>query len=120
MLVSAERTDMFDNNTSAVDCSDEEFRTFETSLYPVLHRTTANVPLRTVQQTRGQKVFEARHAAARRYDQRNMSDNKSAYPALISNISERDRSKDVDQIDDVLRTFINQTQICEQIRHSQR
>ena len=83
MLVSVERTVMFDNNTLAVDCSDEEFRTSETSLYQVLHRTTANDPLKIVQQTRGQKGFEARRAAARRYDQWNMSDNKSAYIALI-------------------------------------
>ena len=85
------------------------FRKIETSLYQVLHRTTANVPLRIVQQTRGQKGFEARHATARRYDQRNMSDNKSAYAALISNIGERDRAKDVDQFDDILRTLINET-----------
>ena len=109
MLVSAERTVVFDNNTLAVDCSDEEFRTIETSLYQVQHRTTGNVPLRTVQQTRGQKGFEARRATARRYDQRNMSDNKSADAALISNFSERDRAKDVDQFDDILRTLINET-----------
>ena len=82
-----------------------------TSLYQDLHTTTANVPLRTVQQTRRQKGFEARRATARRYDQRNMSDNSSASAALISNISERDRSKDVDQFEDILRTFINETQI---------
>ena len=45
----------------------------------------------------------------RRYDQRNMSDKRSAYAALISNISERDRAKDVEQFDDILRTFINET-----------
>ena len=33
------------------DCSDDEFRSIEASLYPVLHRTTANEPLRRVQQT---------------------------------------------------------------------
>ena len=32
---------------------------------------------------------------------------KSAYAALISNISEKDRAKDVEQFDDILRTFIN-------------
>ena len=38
-----------------------------------------------------------------------MSDRNSAYAALISNISERDRVKDVEQFDDMLRTFINET-----------
>ena len=33
----------------------------------------------------------------RRYDQRNTSDRSSAYAALISNITERDRAKDVEQ-----------------------
>ena len=45
----------------------------------------------------------------RRYDQRNTSDRSSAYAALISNISERDRAKDVEQFDDILRNFINET-----------
>ena len=57
----------------AFDCSDEEFRSVEASLYQVLHRTTANEPLRIVQQTRGQTGFEAWLAIVRRYDQRNMS-----------------------------------------------
>ena len=43
----------------------------------------------------------------RRDYQRNVSDNHSAYAALISNISGRDRAKDVEQFDDVLMTFIN-------------
>ena len=43
----------------AFDCSDEEFRSIEASLYQVLHRTTSNEPLRIVQQTKGQKGFEA-------------------------------------------------------------
>ena len=38
-----------------------------------------------------------------------MSDKISAYAALISNISERDRAKDVEQFDDILRTFITET-----------
>ena len=42
-----------------------------------------------------------------RYDQRNMTDTKSAYAALISNISDRDRAKDAKQFDDILRTSIN-------------
>ena len=57
----------------------------------------------------GQKGFEAWHAVARRYDQRNMSDSTSAYAALISNISAQDRAKDAEQFDDILRTFINET-----------
>ena len=44
----------------------------------------------------------------RRYDQRNMSDNNAAYAALISNISEKDRAKDVEQFDDILGTFTNE------------
>ena len=38
-----------------------------------------------------------------------MSDRSSACEALISNISERDRAKDVEQFDDILRNFINET-----------
>ena len=45
----------------------------------------------------------------RRYDQRNTSDRSSAHAALISNISERDRVKDVEQFDDIFRNFINET-----------
>ena len=72
--VIAEGSDRLDNNAIAFDCSDDEFRSIETSLYQVLHRTTSNEPLRIVQQTKGQKGFEAWHAIVRRYDQRNMSD----------------------------------------------
>ena len=61
-----------------------------------------------MQQTEGQKGFEAWHAMVRRYDQRNMSDKSSAYAALISKISEKDRAKDVEQFDDTLRTFTNE------------
>ena len=68
MHVSVESTDTFDNNTLARDCSDEEFRTNEASIYQVLHRTTATEPLRIV----------AWHAIERLYDQRNMSDTTSA------------------------------------------
>ena len=74
MLVSVESIDKFDSNAIAFDCSGEEFRSMEASLYQVLHRTTANEPLRIVQQTRGQKGREALHAIVRRYDQRKMSD----------------------------------------------
>ena len=45
----------------------------------------------------------------RRYDQRNMSEKNSAYAALISNISEKDRATNVEQFDDILRTFFNDT-----------
>ena len=37
------------------------------------------------------------------------SDNTSAYAALNSSTSERDRAKYVEQFDDILRTFINET-----------
>ena len=45
---SVQSIDKFDNNVLAFDCSDEEFRSIEASLYQVLHRTTANEPLRIV------------------------------------------------------------------------
>ena len=109
MLVSVESSDTYDDSTLSVDCSQEHFGTSEASLYQVLHRTTSNEPLRIVQQTKGQRGFEAWRAIVRRYDQRNMSDNKSAHAALISNISERGRAKDLEQFDDILRTFMNVT-----------
>ena len=77
--------------------------------YQILHRTTTNEPLRTVRQVQGHRGFEAWHMIVRRYDQRNTSDRSSAYAAMISNISERDRAKDAEQIDDILRNFINET-----------
>ena len=58
ILTSVERVDKFDSSTIAVDCPEAEFRLIEASLYQVLHRTTANEPLRIVQQTKGQKGFE--------------------------------------------------------------
>ena len=64
-------------------------------MYQVLHRTSANEPLRRVQEASGQKGFEAWHAIVRRYDQTNMSGNNSAYAALISNISEKGQSEGV-------------------------
>ena len=54
ILTGVEKLDKFDNNTIAVDCSDEEFRLIEASLYQALHRTTADEPLRKVQQTKEQ------------------------------------------------------------------
>ena len=80
-----------------------------TSLYQVLHRTTGNEPLRKVQRTNGQKGLDARHANERRYDRRNTSHNNSACAALINNVSKRDSAKDVEHFDDMLRTFINET-----------
>ena len=94
VLVSVESTDKFDNSTVAVDCSDEEYRSIEASII--------------VQQTNGQKGFGAWHAIVRRNDLRNMSDINSSYAALISNISQRDRAKDVEHFDDILGTFANE------------
>ena len=107
-LVSVESTDKFDSSAIAFDCSDEELRSIEASLCQVYHRTTANEPLRRVQQTRGQKGLEAWHATVRRNDQRNLSDTNSVCAAMISNIYERERAKDVEQFDDILRTFIDE------------
>ena len=109
ILPSAERVEKFDSSAIAVDCPEAEFRLSEASLYQVLHRTTANEPLNTVQHTEGEKGFEAWHAIVRRYDQRNMSDKNSAYAALISNISERGRAKDLEQFDDIFRTILCNT-----------
>ena len=38
-----------------------------------------------------------------------MTDNNSVHAALVTNISERDRAKDAEQLDDILRSFINET-----------
>ena len=104
-----ESVDKVDRSTLAVDCKEADFRTFETALYQVLHRTTTNEPLRMVQQVQGQRGFEAWHLIVRRYDQRTTSDRSSAYAALMSNISERDRAKDVEQFDGIFGNFINET-----------
>ena len=53
MLAMVESIDRFEQQCD--DCSDEEFRSIESALYQVLHRTTSNEPLRIVQQ----KGFEA-------------------------------------------------------------
>ena len=53
MLVSVESSDKFDNSTLAVDCADKECRTIDASLYHVLHRSTANEPMKIVQQNKG-------------------------------------------------------------------
>ena len=70
ILTSVDRVDKFDSKAIAVDLPEAQFRLIEASPYQVLHRTTANEPLRIVQQTKGQKGFEAWHAIVRRYDQR--------------------------------------------------
>ena len=59
-LVSVESTDRFDSSTLGFDRSDEDFRSIEASLHQVLHRTTANEPLRIVQQIKGQIRSAAR------------------------------------------------------------
>ena len=46
---------------------------------------------------------------ARDREEKRSEAHKSAYAALIGKISERDRAKDVEQFDDILRTFINET-----------
>ena len=103
-----ESVEKIDRATLAVDCTQAEFRTFETSLYQVLHRTTANEPLKVVQQVEGQRGFEAWLLIVRRYDQRNTSDKSSLFAAPVSNITEKDRAKDVEQFHDVLRAFKNE------------
>ena len=109
MPVSVESSDQFDISTLSIDCAEEKLRTIEVSLYPELHRTTADEPPITMQQTQGRKGFEAWHTIVRRDDQRNMCDTNSVYAALISNTSERDRAKDVGQFDDILKTFVKET-----------
>ena len=109
ILVRVESVDKVERSTLAVDCTEPDFRTFETALYQVVHGTTTNEPLRMVQQVQGQEDFEAWRLIVRRYGQRDTSDRSSAYASLVSNISERDRAKDVEQFDDILRNFIKET-----------
>ena len=106
VLTRVESAEKIDRDTLAVDCTQAEFRALETALYQVLHRTTANEPLKMVQQVEGQRGFEAWHLIVRRYDQRNTSDKSSAYAALVSNINERDRAKDVEQFEDVVKLTV--------------
>ena len=65
ILVRVEGVDKVERSTPAVDCTEADFRTFETVLYQVLHRTTANEPRRMVQQVQGQTGSEARHLIVR-------------------------------------------------------
>ena len=107
ILARVESVDKVDRATLAVDCTEAEFRTFETARYQVFRRT-ANEPLKMIQQVEGQRGFQAWHLIVRKDDQRNTSVWSSAFAALISNITERDRAKDVEQFDDILRTFTNE------------
>ena len=95
MLVSIESSDKLGITTLSIGLfrrvsSAEKLRRHSTR---ILHRTEANEPLRTVQQTQGQKGFEAWLAIVRNYGQRNMFDKNSPCTTLISNVSERDRVK---------------------------
>ena len=94
-LVRVESVDKVDRSTLAEVCTEADFRTFQTALYRTTHE-----PLRTVQQEEGQRGLEAWQLVV---------DRSSACAALISTISERDRAKDVEQIDDSLRNFTNDT-----------
>ena len=55
ILARVESVDKVDRATLPVDCTEADFRTFETALYQVLRRTTANEPLKMVQQVEGQR-----------------------------------------------------------------
>ena len=52
-MTRVESVEKIDRDTLAVDCTQAEFRTFETALYQVLHRTAVNEPLKMVQQAEG-------------------------------------------------------------------
>ena len=81
-----EAVDKVERLTLFADCTEADFRTFTTALYPILHRTTTKEPLRMVQQVQGQRGFDAWRMIVRRYDQRNTSDRSSAYAALVGDI----------------------------------
>ena len=65
-----ESVDKVERSALAADGTEADFRTFETALYQILHRTTTNEPLRMVQQVQGQRGFEAWHMIVRSYNQR--------------------------------------------------
>ena len=46
ILVRAEEVDKVDGSTLTVDCTEADFRTFETALSQILRRTTTNEPLK--------------------------------------------------------------------------
>ena len=52
-LVRVESVGKVERSTVAVDCTEAGFRTFETALCQILHRTTTNEPLRMVQRSAG-------------------------------------------------------------------
>ena len=51
-----ESVDKVERSTLAVECTEADFRTLETALYQMLHRTTTNEPLRMVQQVQTHSV----------------------------------------------------------------
>ena len=61
MLLSHESTDRFDSSTLAVDCSDEEFRSIEASLFPV----SQNDSKRTAENSATDKRTEGVRCVAR-------------------------------------------------------
>ena len=46
ILVRVEGADKVERSTLAVECTEADFRTFETAVYQILHRTITNEPLR--------------------------------------------------------------------------
>ena len=81
MLFSVESTDQFDNSTRSVDCTQQQFRTIQASLYQEL-------AAENFQQTQGQRgIRSVVRDRSGRYGQRILSDNNSAHAALISNIT---------------------------------
>ena len=54
IFVRVESVDIVDRSTLAVGCTEAVFRTFESALYQVLHRTTTNESPRMVQYVQGQ------------------------------------------------------------------
>ena len=52
ILVRVEGVDKVGRSTLALNCTEADFRTFQTALSQILHRTTTNEPLRMVQQDR--------------------------------------------------------------------
>ena len=70
ILVRVEVVDKVERSTLA-DCTEADFRAFETALCQILRRTTTNEPLRMVQQVQGLRGFQVWHMIVRRYNQRN-------------------------------------------------
>ena len=70
MLAIVESIDRFDNNAIAFDYSNEVSDQLKHCSVRSKTETTANEPLRIVQQTRGQRGFKAWQAIVVRYDRR--------------------------------------------------